>query len=169
MTARKADSSNAITLLTEDHKEVKRLFKEFEKGKDSMDVADKEELVNQICEQLLLHTEAEEQIFYPAARAAIEDDDMMNEAEVEHSAARDLIEQLRGMDPSDEMYDAKVTVLSEQVEHHVEEEEKEMFPKVKKAKVDLEAIGEQIQEMKASQAMPPPTHEKGSGSRATRH
>lgn len=169
MTARKADSSNAITLLTDDHKEVKRLFKEFEKGKDSMDVADKEELVNQICEQLLLHTEAEEQIFYPAARAAIEDDDMMNEAEVEHSAARDLIEQLRGMDPSDEMYDAKVTVLSEQVEHHVEEEEKEMFPKVKKAKVDLEAIGEQIQEMKASQAVPPPTHEKGAGSHATRH
>jgi hemerythrin-like domain-containing protein len=155
MTAKNAaDNSNAIDLLTEDHKMVKRMFKEFDKNKESAEATDKEELVGEICDALELHAEIEEQIFYPAARAAIGDDDMMNEAEVEHAAAKDLIEQLRGMDPSDELYDAKVTVLSEQIDHHVEEEEKEMFPKVKKAKLDLEALGEQMQEMKDSRMAP---------------
>lgn len=164
MTARKAaDTNNAINLLMEDHKEVKRMFKDFEKLRESAEASDKEELVDDICEALVLHAEIEEQIFYPAARAAIGDDDMMNEAEVEHAAAKDLIEQLRGMDPSDEMYDAKVTVLSEQIEHHVEEEEKEMFPKVKKAKLDLEALGEQMQEMKDSRMVQPPVGGKRSG------
>jgi hemerythrin superfamily protein len=155
MTAKNAaDNSNAIDLLTEDHKMVKRMFKEFDKNKESAEATDKEELVGEICDALELHAEIEEQIFYPAARAAIGDDDMMNEAEVEHAAAKGLIEQLRGMDPSDELYDAKVTVLSEQIDHHVEEEEKEMFPKVKKAKLDLEALGEQMQEMKDSRMAP---------------
>jgi len=158
MTARKAaDTFNAIDLLIEDHKTVKRMFKEFDKSKDSAEASDKEELVGEICDALELHSEIEEQIFYPAARAAIGDDDMMNEAEVEHAAARDLIEQLRGMDPADELYDAKVTVLSEQIDHHVEEEEKEMFPKVKKAKLDLEALGEHMQEMKDSRMAPAAT------------
>lgn len=155
MTAKKApDNSNAIDLLMEDHKMVKRMFKEFDKNKESAEAADKEELVGEICDALELHSEIEEQIFYPAARAAIGDDDMMNEAEVEHAAAKDLIEQLRGMDPADELYDAKVTVLGEQIDHHVEEEEKEMFAKVKKAKLDLEALGEQMQEMKDSRMAP---------------
>ncbi|MDB5821589.1 MAG: hypothetical protein JWR21_293 [Herminiimonas sp.] len=162
MTAKKADTSNAIDLLIEDHKMVKRMFKEYDKNKDTAEAADKEELAGDICDALELHSEIEEQVFYPAAREAIKDDDMLNEAEVEHAAAKDLIEQIRGMDPSDELYDAKITVLSEQIEHHVEEEEKEMFPKVKKAKLDLEALGQQMQDMKDSRAAPP-SGGKGAG------
>lgn len=143
-----AKSSNAITMLTDDHKKVKKLFKDFDKLKEKGDAADKEALVAEICAELTVHAEIEEEVFYPAAREAIDDDDMMNEAEVEHASAKDLIEQLQLMDSSDPTYDAKVTVLGEYVEHHVEEEEKEMFPKVKKAKLDLDALGEEISTLK---------------------
>src|SRR3569832_2443518 len=117
----KQASVNAIDLLIDDHEKVKKLFKEFDKSKDKADPADKQALVEQICAELILHTEAEEQIFYPAARAALKDEDMFNEAEVEHASAKDLIAQLSAINPSDEMYDAKVTVLSEYIEHHVGE------------------------------------------------
>jgi hemerythrin-like domain-containing protein len=143
---------DALDLLMDDHKNVRKMFKEFEKVHAKASPEDKQELVDQICAELKMHTTVEEEIFYPAARAAIEDDDLMNEAEVEHASARDLIEQLELMDPSDPMYDAKVIVLGEYVEHHVQEEEKEMFPKVKKAKLDLNAIGEEILESKESHA-----------------
>lgn len=141
-------SADAIDLLVADHEKVKKLFKEFDQLKDRASAADKQELVEQICDELMLHTEAEEEIFYPAARAALKDEDMFNEAEVEHASAKDLIAQLAAMDPSDEMYDAKVTVLSEYIEHHVGEEEKEMFPAVRKAGLDLEQLGAQMQDMK---------------------
>ena len=143
-----ASADNAITLLTDDHKKVKKLFKDFEKIKEKGEASDKEALVEQICTELTVHAEIEEEVFYPAAREAIDDDDMMNEAEVEHASAKDLIEQLQAIDSSDPTYDAKVTVLGEYVNHHIEEEEKEMFPKVKKAKVDLEALGEELAELK---------------------
>ncbi len=143
-----ANASNAISMLADDHKKVKKLFKDFDKLKEKGDAADKEALVEQICAELTVHAEIEEEVFYPAARDAIDDDDMMNEAEVEHASAKDLIEQLQAMDSSDPTYDAKVTVLGEYVNHHVEEEEKEMFPKVKKAKLDLEALGEEIATLK---------------------
>lgn len=139
-------SDDAIALLTADHKQVKKLFKDFEKLSGSDDTTAKQELVEQICMALTVHAEIEEEIFYPAARAGIDDDDLLNEAEVEHASAKDLITQLKEMSAADAMYDAKVTVLGEYIEHHVAEEEGEMFPKVKKAKLDLAALGEQMTE-----------------------
>lgn len=144
----RSSTPNAINLLTEDHARVKKMFKQFEKMKEKMDDSEKAELVQQICMDLTLHAQVEEEIFYPAAREAIEDQDLMDEAEVEHASAKELISQLQSMEPSDELYDAKVTVLGEYVDHHVKEEEKQMFPKVRKAKLDLEYLAEQIQERK---------------------
>ncbi|HWT71561.1 MAG TPA: hemerythrin domain-containing protein [Oxalicibacterium sp.] len=143
-----ASEPNAIELLMDDHKKVKKMFKEFEKLSKAEDIEGKVELANQICEELTVHTMLEEEIFYPATRDAIGEDDMMNEAIVEHASAKDLIAQIQEMSGDDEMYDAKVTVLSEYINHHVEEEEKEMFPKAKKAKMDLEALGAQMMERK---------------------
>jgi hemerythrin superfamily protein len=157
-TTKKADTTadDAIAILTADHKKVKKLFKEYEKLKEDGDPSEKEELVAQICAELTLHAEAEESIFYPAVRAAIDEEDLLDEAEVEHATAKDLIAQLEGGDSSDPLYDAKVKVLSEYIDHHVKEEEDEMFPKAKKAKMDMEALGEEIQAFKdASQAQPP--------------
>jgi hemerythrin superfamily protein len=154
MTAKKANSTLAIDLLVDDHKKVKKLFKEFEKIKDKNDPAEKEALVQEICAELIVHTQIEEEIFYPAIRDVIEED-MVNEAEVEHASAKDLIEQIQVLDSSDPMYDAKVTVLGEYIEHHVEEEEKEMFPKVKKTKLDLEALGEEMANLKEARQMQP--------------
>jgi len=159
----KQAAPDAIDLLIDDHEKVKKLFKQFDRNKEKASAADKQELVEQICEELMLHTEVEEKIFYPAARAELKDEDMFNEAEVEHASAKELIAQLAAMDPSDEMYDAKVTVLSEYIEHHVGEEEKEMFPAVRKAGLDLAQLGAQMQDMKeqrASQgiAMPAPNN-----------
>ena len=107
---------NAINLLTDDHAKVRKMFKQFERMKEKMDDSEKAELVQQICMELTLHTQVEEEIFYPAAREAIEEEDLMDEAEVEHASAKELISQLQGMQPSDELYDAKVTVLGEYVE-----------------------------------------------------
>jgi hemerythrin superfamily protein len=149
MTAKKSQTNLAIDLLVDDHKKVKKLFKDFDKLKEKGDVEDKQALVQEICNELILHTQIEEEIFYPAAREIVEDD-MLNEAEVEHASAKDLIEQIQALDPSDPMYDAKVTVLGEYIEHHVEEEEKEMFPIVKKSKLDLEELGEEMASMKES-------------------
>jgi len=143
-----AGETDAIELLMDDHKKVKKLFKEFEKLSKQEDIDGKVEIATQICEELTVHAAVEEEIFYPAARAAIGDDDMLNEALVEHATAKDLIAQIQEMSGDDEMYDAKVTVLSEYINHHVEEEETEMFPKAKKAKMDLEGLGVQIMERK---------------------
>lgn len=138
-----ASKADAIELLLDDHKKVKKLFKEFEKVKEG-DAEAKIALVQQACMELKIHAMVEEEIFYPAVRDAIDEDDLMNEAEVEHDSAKDLISQIEGMESEDPMYDAKFTVLGEYVNHHVEEEEKEMFVKVKKAKLDLEALGEEM-------------------------
>lgn len=140
--------TDAIALLMEDHKKVKKLFKDFEKLSKKDDIEGKVEVAMQICEELTVHATIEEEIFYPAARAAINDDDMLNEAEVEHATAKDLIAQIQEMSGDDEMYDAKVKVLSEYINHHVEEEETEMFPKAKKAKMDLDGLGMQLMERK---------------------
>jgi hypothetical protein len=90
----------------------------------------------------------EEEIFYPAVRAVIDDDDLMDEADVEHTEAKELIAQLEGMEPGDDHYDAKVLVLGENIDHHVQEEQNEMFPKVRKAKIDTAALGAQILQRK---------------------
>lgn len=144
----KTSSADAIALLTEDHKKVQKLFKEFEKLSEEDDDEGKQALVELICAELTIHATIEEEIFYPAARQAIEEEELLDEAEVEHATAKELIAQLEGMQAGDELYDAKVTVLGEYIDHHVKEEQNEMFPKVKKAKLDLQALGEQMLERK---------------------
>ena len=151
------NSLDAIELLTDDHEKVKGLFEEFDalSGDDSS-LEEKGAIVQQICQELIVHTAIEEEIFYPAARAAIDDDDLLDEAIVEHASAKDLIEQLQAMTPDDDQYDAKVKVLKEYIEHHVKEEEEEMFPKIRAAELDLEHYGEQLAERKEElMAMPP--------------
>lgn len=140
----KPKENDAIAMLMADHREVEELFKQYEDLTDRAK-AKKKKIADQVCTALTVHAQIEEEIFYPAAREALQDaDDLLDEAEVEHASARDLILQIQEMDPDDELYDAKVKVLSEQIEHHVEEEEKELFPKVKKAKLDLVALGEEM-------------------------
>jgi hemerythrin superfamily protein len=139
---------DAVELLTQQHREVEEMFERFEKMTDRAKVS-KKKLADEICNALIMHTTIEEEIFYPATREASEDtEDMVDEAVVEHASAKDLIAQIMEMDPDDDLYDAKVKVLSEMIEHHVEEEEKEMFPKTRQLKLDMEALG---QEMKARQ------------------
>ena len=140
---------DAITLLTEDHKAVKKIFKEFEKLKQN-DGSDEEksELVIRACQELTIHAQIEEEIFYPAIRDGIEEDNLMDEAEVEHASAKDLIAQLEAMEPGNDLYDARFTVLGEYIDHHVKEEQDEMFPKAKKAKLDLKALGEDLAQRK---------------------
>lgn len=134
-------AQDAIAMLTADHKKVKKLFADFDKLKEKGGDGDKSAIVHQICDELKIHTELEEDIFYPAVRKAIDDSDLMDEALVEHAGAKDLIAQLEDASPDDDLYDAKVAVLGEQINHHVKEEEGQMFPKAKKAKVDTEALG----------------------------
>lgn len=136
-----AQEQDAIAMLMADHKKVKKLFSDFDKLKDEGSDEDKSAIVEQICNALEIHTELEEEIFYPAVRKAIDDSDLMDEALVEHAGAKELIAQLEDATPDDDLYDAKVTVLGEQIDHHVKEEEGQMFPKAKKAKVDTEALG----------------------------
>ncbi|MFD0877841.1 hemerythrin domain-containing protein [Massilia pinisoli] len=139
-----AARQDAIALLTADHREVHDMFEQFEQLGDRAR-ASKEKLKEKICKALIAHTTIEEEIFYPAVREQIEDgEDMVDEATVEHAAAKDLIQQLQEMEPDDELFDAKVKVLGEQIDHHVEEEEKEMFPKVKKSGLDLLALGQEM-------------------------
>lgn len=140
---------DAITLLTEDHKKVKKLFAEFAKlAKDEGNDKAKVEVVQQIGIELTLHSQVEEEIFYPAVRAALKDVVLMNEADVEHAEVKNLIAQLEAMTPDDDHYVATVTVLREMVDHHVEEEEEKMFPKAKKAKVDIAALGAAMSQRK---------------------
>jgi hemerythrin superfamily protein len=135
------EAQDAIALLMADHKKVKKLFSDFDKLKEEGSDEDKSAIVEQICNELKVHTELEEEIFYPAVRKAIDDSDLMDEALVEHAGAKDLVAQLEDASFDDELYDAKVTVLGEHIDHHVKEEEGDMFPKAKKAKVDTEALG----------------------------
>ena len=139
---------DAIKLLMTDHREVEALFKKFEKAKD--DNAEKADIVEQICEALSNHAEIEEEIIYPAAREALSEkgDDLLDEAEVEHASIKSLVEQLEQAEPDDDLYDAKVKVLTEYVQHHVKEEEGEMFPKVRKTDLDLEKLGAEMFEPK---------------------
>ena len=144
-----ASPQDAIRLLTADHKSVKALFEAFEKikGRENAD-DEKADLVQRICTELTTHTTIEEEIFYPAVREAIADEDLMDEADVEHASAKDLISQLEEARPKDDHYDAKVTVLGEMIDHHVKEEEKEMFPKARKA-IDVEEVGAELAARKA--------------------
>jgi hemerythrin superfamily protein len=138
-------SQDAIALLKEDHRAVEKLFKEFESAKGE---GRKETLARKICLELTIHTKIEEEIFYPACQGKV-DEDLLKEAFVEHDSAKLLVAEIEaGSGQSDDYFDAKVQVLSEQVEHHVEEEEKELFPEVRKAEIDLKGLGEQLAERK---------------------
>jgi hemerythrin superfamily protein len=143
---------DACDLLDADHKAVKKLFKAYEelmKSRGRTVAQKKMDLAHQICNELTVHAQIEEEIFYPALRAAIKDTDMLAEAEVEHASAKDLIAQIEGAGAVDEMFDAKVTVLGEYIDHHVKEERNEMFPKARSArKLDLIALRDQLQARK---------------------
>src|SRR3954471_12182839 len=130
---------DAIELLKRDHADVKKAFKQFEKAKYKDPNACKE-FIASICRDIEMHAAVEEEIFYPAVRARIKDDDLMNEAQVEHNSAKQLIAEIEKLSGDDPMLKAHAQVLSEYIQHHVREEEGEMFPKVKRAKVDLEGL-----------------------------
>jgi len=145
--AKKAKRVDAIELLKRDHADVKKAFKAFEKAKYKDPDARKEFLAS-ICMAIEMHAKVEEEIFYPAVRGKVKDDDLMNEAQVEHNSAKVLIGDIEKMAGDDPMLKATAMVLSEYIQHHVKEEENEMFPKVKRAKLDLEGLGRQILERK---------------------
>ena len=132
---------DAIALLKADHEAVSQLFAEYEKSRSA---ANKKALVAEICTSLSVHAQIEEEIFYPAVKAALKDKQLVPEATVEHAGVKDLIAQLEGVEPDGEMYDAKVKVLSEYVKHHVKEEQNEMFPKAKSTSLDMVELGEQM-------------------------
>ena len=139
---------DAIAMLKADHRKVEGLFEDYEKAKDT---PHKQRLAQQICLELKVHTILEEEIFYPACEGKIEED-LLEEAFVEHDAAKVLIGEIEDSAPNADFYDAKVKVLSEEIAHHVEEEEKRMtgmFSQAKHAGLDMEALGEQMAERKA--------------------
>lgn len=139
---------DAIKLLTTDHRTVEGLFADYEKASGA---SRKEKLARQICTELKIHTLIEEEIFYPALRGKIEDD-MLDEAFVEHDGAKVLVNDIEAAEPDEEFYDAKVKVLQEQIEHHVKEEEKQrdsMFAQARNTAVDLDGLGSQMAARKA--------------------
>ena len=139
---------DAIALLKQDHREVEELFEQFEKA--SAD-GRKKTLAEKICLELSVHASIEEEIFYPACEGKVEED-LLKESYVEHDGAKVLIAEIIGGGPDDEYYDAKVKVLSEEIEHHVREEEKRMeglFAQARKAGLDMDALGEQLAARKA--------------------
>jgi hemerythrin superfamily protein len=137
--------ADALTLLRTDHKNVQGMFDQFEKTRSS---DRKQALAEQICNELTVHAQIEEEIFYPAARGAIREKDLIAEATVEHQSAKDLIAQIEGARSKDEMWEAKVKVLGEYIKHHVKEEQNELFPQVRKTKLDTKALGEQMEARK---------------------
>lgn len=180
-TSGKGQSEHAITLLMDDHQRVRELFAELKKLKRSSAAAgtdrQKAQLVAQVCQELLVHAQLEEEVFYPAVRAAIDDQDLMDEAAVEHAGAKDLIGQLLQMAPGDDLYDAKVTVLCESVEHHIKEEEGSMFPQASKAAGLDATLGEQLLqrkqellgELERPKAKPPASAKRSHGAHAAAH
>ena len=138
-------ATDAIQLLKSDHDAVDAVFKVLDSLKEDAEADEIGEIVEKACAMLTIHAQIEEEIFYPAVRESVDDvDDLLNEADVEHGTVKDLVARLEQMDPSDEMYSANATVLAEYVKHHVKEEEGELFPKVQKSDLDLEALGAEL-------------------------
>src|SRR6267378_1742557 len=156
---------DAISLLKQDNRKVEKLFESFEKARDG---EHKQALVKEICTELCIHATIEEEIFYPACKGKIEDDEMLEESYVEHDGAKVLIAELLDSAPDAEFYDAKVSVLSEMIKHHVKEEEKRgdgLFAQAKQAGLDLEDLAQRLMERKealkeefADGAKLPPPH-----------
>lgn len=144
-----ASSDNALDLLRDDHERVLQLFSAFaQMENDEEDDDHKQETVEQACALLTIHAQIEEELFYPALRDVIDEQDLLDEAQVEHDMAKQLIAELEAMEPDEDLYDAKFTVLGEYVRHHVEEEQDELFPKAVKAALDLDALGQDLLERK---------------------
>lgn len=131
----------ATALLRADHKLVSDLFEQYEKSRST---SKKKDLVAQICKELTVHAQVEEEIFYPAVKAALKDHELIPEANVEHATLKDLIAQVEGVEPEGEMFDAKIKVMSEYVKHHVKEEQNEIFPKARATSLDMIELGDQI-------------------------
>lgn len=150
--AKKAPASapaDAVKLLTQDHKDVHALFQQYKKLVTAEAASrERQAIADEICIALTVHATIEEEIFYPAARAAGVDSHLLDEATVEHASAKDLVAQIRAIDPEDDLYDAKVTVLGEYIDHHVHEEQDELFPACRKAGMDLKALGAELAERK---------------------
>lgn len=138
-------AKDAIALLKADHALVLDLFEQFDKARGD---GRKQTLAQKICQELRVHTRIEEEILYPAARAALDDEEIIDEADVEHAGAKDLIAQIERGKPGDDLWDAKVKVLGEYIEHHVKEEHTDMFPELRKAKLDLKEIGARLEARK---------------------
>jgi hemerythrin superfamily protein len=140
-------SQDAIALLKADHRQVEEWFSQFEKARDE---ARKQELATNICNALKVHTTIEEEIFYPAFLEATDDKDMHHEAEIEHDGAKQLIAKIEASSPDDDYFDSMVSVLSEMIKHHVKEEEQPggMFAEARKSGMDLDALGEQMEQRK---------------------
>jgi hemerythrin superfamily protein len=143
----KTSPNDAVKLLEADHRQVEKWFKEYEATNGEKT---KTKLVDQILTALKVHTQIEEEIFYPVSREFLdsEGEEMVDEAVVEHASAKNLMAEIEGMEVGDELFDAKVKVLSELIEHHVEEEEKEYFPETRKTEMDMEAVGAQMKARK---------------------
>jgi len=140
--ARKAPAAqDAIALLRADHRRVSALYAEYETTRST---AKKKALVATICQELSIHAQVEEEIFYPAVKAALKDKELVPEATVEHATLKELIAQVKDKEPDGELFDAKIKVMSEYTKHHVKEEQNEMFPKAQKTKLDMEELGAQI-------------------------
>lgn len=145
-TPRRSAGTDAVSLLKADHKAVKALFKDYQVLVEGEAAADKrQQLAQRICLNLTVHATIEEELFYPQARAVLgEDEDLVDEADVEHGTAKQLIAEIEALSPDEQYFDAKVKVLGEYIDHHVKEEEGEMFPKLKKTALDLVALGEEL-------------------------
>ena len=139
-------SPSAIDLLKQDHREVEEWFDEYDELKE--DDARKAELAQKICFALKVHAQIEEEIFYPQAREATKDNDLIDEAVVEHATVKNLIAEIESMEVGEDLYDAKIRVLGEMVKQHIKEEEEELFPELRPAKIDLEAFGKELAERK---------------------
>jgi len=172
--ASKSSQTDAISLLKADHQRVRALCRQFEKLGDDQD---RIQLIEQACMELRVHTQVEEELFYPTARGLIEAEELLDEAAVEHEVAKQLIEKLETGDLDDDQRNATFKVLGEYVNHHIEEEETELFKQLRKADIDLQSLGGEMQARKeqlqqdlgiAVEAPPPKTQERGTGRGASR-
>ncbi|MEP7098035.1 MAG: hemerythrin domain-containing protein [Dokdonella sp.] len=139
--SRRSSPQSALDVLKADHDEVSGLFKKFKKADDSDGM---QEVAQATCKALSVHAQIEEEIFYPALREAADAEDALDEADVEHSHIKELVAQLKQAEPGDDKFEARYKVLSEYVQHHVEEEESTLFSRARKSGVDLVAIGERL-------------------------
>jgi hemerythrin superfamily protein len=141
---------DALALLRADHEMVAELVDKYQRGKNRADSDKKEQLAQRICEELTIHAQIEEEIFYPAVREASEEaESALAEAEVEHGSLKKLIEEIEGSSPDSELFDAQITVLGEYVKHHVKEEQTEIFRMAREADIDLKELGRELAARKA--------------------